>query len=519
VPVWNFVRRRIYEDSVTLLRLSLDLETVAGVERAAVMMGTPANRAVLAEAGLLDTEGQTAGPADLVIAVVADGAEAAAAARAVAERVLDARRDAPAARAARPRTLEGGLRALPGATLALISVPGDYAGVEARRALDAGLHVMLFSDNVAVETEIELKRLARERDLFLLGPDCGSAILAGVPLGFANAVPRGRLGVVAASGTGLQEVTCRIAAAGEGISHAIGVGGRDVSDAVGGAMTLAALAALAADAGTEVVVVVAKRPGPSVASRLTETLTLLGKPSVLCAVGGLPALEAGRLAPATGLRPHRAETLEDAAHAAVALARGQPPRPMELSLAPTEVERLAAEQARRLAPGQRYVRGLYAGGTLAWEAAWLLGTRLAHVAPGVGGSGNGHRVVDLGDDAFTVGRPHPMIDGTVRRHWIAREAADPTTAVLLLDLVLGYGAHPDPAGEIVPALQAARRAAASTGRDLSIVASVTGTESDPQGRSRQAAALRAAGAAVMDSNAQAVGLAARVAERAGASGS
>ncbi len=516
MPVWNFVRRSVYHDSVTLMRLAHDVEAVAGVRRAAVMMGTPPNRALLAQAGLLGGDGETAGPTDLVIAVVADDAAAAEAACGVAEAAL-ARRPATAG-AVRPRTLAGGQRALPDATLALISVPGVYAGAEARRALDAGLHVMLFSDNVPVETEVELKRVASARGLFLMGPDCGTAIVAGVPLGFANAVPRGRIGLVAASGTGLQEVSCRLAAEGEGVSHAIGVGGRDLSDAVGGAMTLAALTALGNDPATEVVVVLSKPPGGAVVARLAQALATLGKPAVVTFVG----------APATSNRPppHQGAltspattTLEDAALAAVALARGETPRTVEFSRPAAEIEQLVAAAAGALAPGQRFVRGVYSGGTLAWEAVALLSARLAGVAPGVGGDGAGHRVVDLGDDVFTLGRPHPMIDGAVRREWIAREAGDPAVAVLLLDVVLGYGAHADPAAELLPALAAARRTATAAGRGLAVVASVTGTEHDPQVRSRQVMALRAAGVLVMDSNAQATRLAARVAARAGGAGS
>jgi succinyl-CoA synthetase alpha subunit len=516
VPVWNFVRHSVYHDSVTLMRLTHDMEAVAGVRRAAVMMGTPPNRALLARAGLLAADGEAAGPADLVIAVVADSAAAAEAACTAAERAL-ARGAAPTiVGPARPRTLAGGQRALPDATLALISVPGVYAGAEARRALDAGLHVMLFSDNVSVETEIELKQMARARGLFLMGPDCGTAIVAGVPLGFANAVPRGRIGLVGASGTGVQEVSCRLATEGEGVSHAIGVGGRDLSDAVGGIMTLAALTALGDDPATEVVVVIGKPPGREVAARLTQALAGVGKPAVITFVGATatanrpPTPRAGLAAPAT------TATLEDAALAAVALARGAAaPRPVEFSRPAAEIEQLVAAQAGPLAPGQRFVRGVYTGGTLAWEALALLGARLADVPPDVRGDGSGHRVVDLGDDRFTLGRPHPMIDGTARHEWIAREAGDPATAVLLLDVVLGYGAHADPAAALLPALSAARRTATAAGRGLAVVASVTGTEHDPQVRSRQVAALQAAGVVVMDSNAQAARLAALVAARAG----
>lgn len=501
MPTFNFVWRSAYHDSVTLMRLTRALEAVTGVSRAAAMMGTEPNRALLAEAGLLADEGQAATPTDLVIAVVAEDAEAARAAEAVAREQLTARRPpaaaGPAAPASRPRTLDSALRALPAATIALVSVPGLYAAAEARKALQAGLHVMLFSDNVPLEEEIALKRLARARGLLVMGPDCGTAIIGGVPLGFANAVPRGRIGIAAASGTGLQEVACLLAQAGEGVSHAIGVGGRDLSDAVGALSMQQALEALAADPDTRVVAVIGKPPGPDVARQLDKAIAALGKPSVVHFVGS-----------ATG-------SLEDCARQAVALARGTRAERVEFTLAAGEVARLVEQAAARLAPGQRFVRGLYGGGTLAGEAVGLLRTGLGEPVsgPGPGGEG-GHRVVDLGEDVFTVGRPHPMLDGAVRREWIRREGADPSVAVLLLDVVLGHGAHPDPAGELLPAITAAREEARAAGRGLPVVASVTGTDADPQNRSLQISRLAAGGVIVMPSNAQAARLAARIAARA-----
>lgn len=501
MPAFNVVRKSFYQDSVTLMRLSRDMEAVPGVQRGAAMMGTPQNVALLREAGLLAPEGETATPGDLVIAVLARDEAAARAAVAAAETALTTRQAVAASgTGVRPRTLESALRAMPEATLALISVPGPYAGAEAMKALRAGLHVMLFSDNVPVETEIELKRMARERGRFLMGPDCGTAIINGVPLGFANAVPRGRIGLAAASGTGLQEVTCLIAAEGEGVSQAIGVGGRDLSEAVGGLMMEQALEALAADPSTEVICIISKPPGPSVVARLAAQVERIGKPCVVQFTGA-DATKNGRW--------HAAVTLEDAARAAVALARGQRPAAVELALPAEEMRRLLDGAVATLRPEQRFVRGVYSGGTLAYEAIALLKSALPDVAPTVAGGGTAHRVVDLGEDVFTIGRPHPMIDGTIRREWIAREAADAGTAVILLDLVLGYGAHPDPAGEILPALRAARAA----GRGLVVVASVCGTDGDPQGRPAQVRALQEAGAVVMPSNAQAARLAALVASR------
>jgi FdrA protein len=513
MPAWNVVWRSAYHDSVTLMRLTRELDAVPGVSRAAAMMATPANRALLAEAGLLTADGAAASPNDLVIAVVAEDPaaveRAAAAARAaLTAPALPAAGAGPADRrpggGPRPRTVDSALRLLPDASLVLVSVPGLYAGAEALRALRRGLHVMLFSDNVPIATEVELKRFAATRDLFLMGPDCGSAIIDGIPLGFANAVPRGRIGIAAASGTGLQELTCHLAAGGEGVSHAIGVGGRDLSDAVGGLMMERALAALAADPATEVVCVVSKPPGASLVPRLAAWVDALGKPCVLAIVGGA--------APAGG-GAHVAATLEDAGRAAVALGRKATPVSVEFDLPAAEIGRRVEAAVARTTTAQRHVRGVFAGGTLAGEARALLAAVLEDVGPDLTGQAGGHRVVDLGEDVFTVGRPHPMIDGTVRRDWIAREAADPTTAVLLLDVILGYGAHPDPAGELLPALAAAQTQARAAGRDLAIVASVCGTDGDPQGKAGQIARLEAAGVTVMPSNAQAARLAARIATR------
>lgn len=504
MAVWNFVRPSFYQDSVTLMRLTRDLAGASGVERAAAMMGTPENKALLAAAGLLVRDGEAAAPGDLIVAVLADTEAAARGAHAVLDEALAAARaHGGAASTPRPRTLDGALRALPGANIALVSVPGRYAGAEAARCLAAGLHVMLFSDNVPLATEIELKRTALDRELLMMGPDCGTAIVDGVPLGFANVVPRGRIGIAAASGTGLQEVTSLVAALGEGVSQAIGVGGRDLSDDVGGLMADRALDLLDRDAGTTVICLIGKPPGSRTGQRLAERVARLAKPCVVHF--------AGRSVDAK--YRWTAATLEDTARAAVALARGAEPMPVEFTNI-EEARRLADAAAQALAPSQRFVRGVYAGGTLAYEAVALLGSQLPGVAPGVLGEGTEHRVVDLGEDRFTVGRPHPMLDGTLRREWIEREAADPATAVLLLDVVLGYGAHPDPAGEIAPAIRSAIGAARASSRALAVVTSVTGTDADPQNRARQAAALHDAGAAVMPSNAQAARLAALIATRA-----
>lgn len=497
------VKRDTYRDSVELMRVAAQLEQREGVERAALLMGTPANRAIMAAAGLLQGDAESAGPNDLVVAVSAADDGTAQTAIGAAERLLASQPTATTSGGASdwppPRTLAEGIAELPSANLAIISTPGAYATAEALKALKRGLHVFLFSDNVPVEEEIELKRLGREKGLLVMGPDCGTAILDGVPLGFANAVRRGRIGLVGASGTGLQQVTCLIDRLGEGVSQVIGVGGHDLSEAVGGPMMLLGIEKLAADPETEALVLVSKPPAESVARRVLEAARVAGKPVVVNFLGADPsAAREADLIPAA--------TLEDAARLAVAVARGRRPAGTEVDAIDDALLAVADAARAELLPGQRIVRGLYSGGTLCSEAGLLLSSLLPS---------DGFSVIDLGDDEYTVGRPHPMIDFRLRNEHVVAAADDPSTAVILLDVVLGYGSHADPAGALAPAIEQARRVAQDAGRRLTIVGSVCGTASDPQVLAGQEAALRAVGVLLAPSNAQAARLAARVVAGAG----
>jgi FdrA protein len=482
------VRRSYYRDSMVLMRVAEALRALPGVREAAALMGTPANHDLLASAGLATAETKDGTASDLVVAVLADTASTAEAALAEAERVLTEQRPGIAvAGRALPRTLDAALRQLPDANLAAISVPGAYATFEAQRALRRGLHVFLFSDNVSLDDEIELKRLAIERGLLCMGPDCGTAYVNGVGLGFANVVPRGRVGCVAASGTGLQAVVSRLAALGEGVSHGIGVGGRDLSAEVGGVMTVMALEALATDATTEAIVVIGKPPAADVVPRLEAAIGRIGKPVVVCCLGARPAGSgAGRWV----------GTLDDAAELVVATLHGGAWSPRVFT-DPADVRARLTRARGHAARGT--ILGLYTGGTLAHEAGLVL-------EPLVGAAG--HRLVDLGDDEFTRGRPHPMIDPEARAARVRRAGASSDVGVLLLDLVLGRAVHPDPATPLATAIHDARRTARADGRTLVAVASVVGTDGDPQDLRRQIATLQAAGVEVLPSNAQAARFAA-----------
>jgi FdrA protein len=486
-----------YRDSVELMRIASEVEHLPGVARAGIMMATPANRAVLAEAGLWDRTADEAGPSDLIVAVsTADEAAATAALeRAAAVLAGSVREEHADHRARSAATLRDALAELPDANLALISTPGPYATAEALKALKRGLHVFLFSDNVPVADEIELKRLALRKNLLVMGPDCGTAIIDGVPLGFANVIRRGRIGLIGASGTGLQQVSCLIDRLGEGVSHVIGVGGRDLDERVGGLMALAALRRLAADDATSVIVLISKPPAPAVAQRVLARSRECGKPVVVNFLGG-----DGAWAEASGVTP--ALTFEEAALRAVALARGVSPDRLSLDDGGEE----GAEVRRvRPAPGQDTVCGLYCGGSLAGEATLVLRRLLGDARA------KRHSIIDLGADEYTVGRPHPMIDPRLRNEHIVDAARRPQVAVILLDVVLGLNAHPDPAGALLPALEEARREGERAGREVAFVASVCGTPADPQDLRRQEACLVGAGVFLARSNAQAVRLAAGIA--------
>jgi succinyl-CoA synthetase alpha subunit len=512
MPTFSRIIPNTYRDSVSLMQLSASLKDVAGVEEASAIMATEGNLALLAEVGLVD-RGLAARPSDLLVVVRAKNEGAANAAIAKVEGALKARAPAAAASgpagAAQPRSIGMAVEASPGANLALVSVPGEYAAGEAGKALALGLNVMLFSDNVPLADEIALKRAAANRELLVMGPDCGTAIIDGVPLAFANKVRRGPVGCVAASGTGLQQVTALVDRLGAGVSQAIGTGGRDLKEEVGGLTMLAGLDALASDRETKVIVLISKPPAPGVAAKVLAAAAKARKPVVVCFVGAAAAKLPGR-----NLHPVR--TLEDAALAAVALARGR--KPARRSATPR-----LGKGVPPLARGQRFVRGLFSGGTFCYEASLLLGEAVGQVwsnAPVRHEDelddpfrSRGHTVIDLGDDVFTRGRPHPMIDHRLRNERMVREAGDPEVAVILFDVVLGYGSHPDPAAEMVPAIAAARAAAAKRKRRIAFVGAVCGTETDPQGLARQEAALAKAGVILGSSNAEAVRIAAAIAKR------
>jgi succinyl-CoA synthetase alpha subunit len=412
-----------------------------------------------------------------------------------------------------PRSLEESLAVRPDASFAVISVPGQFAAREARGAIERGLNVFLFSSNVPVKDELSLKSQASEKGLIVMGPDCGTAYLGGAGIGFANLVRRGPIGIVASSGTGMQEFASLVHQAGSGISNGIGTGSRDLSEAIGGISTMTAIDALEGDPATKVIALLCKPSGADTSKRVLRRLEVCRKPTVMCVLGAVEALMPARdeSQPASGSRVRFAFTIDEAVVGALETVGVQIPGTLQWDA--ETMHRLALAELSRMNPEQRYLRGVFAGGTFCYQSQAILskaGLALQSNTPLPGmrdlqdpGVSQEHSMVDMGAEMFVAGRPHPMIDATLRKQRIAREGIDHTVALLLLDFVLGAISSRNPVGDLLDAIGEAKSHARSRGGYLCVAASICGTSDDPQGLEVQSQMLRDTGALVFPSNAQA----------------
>lgn len=490
----TIIKENAYQDSVVLMLLTNKLNTIEGVNQVSIMMGTPANKDLFEGSGLRTPELEKASANDMALVVDTDNDS-------VIDNVLNevdeflasqASSDSSEDKDETARTWATAMKLGKDANIALISVPGTYAALEAEKALDEGLHPFIFSDNVTIEDEVRLKQKAHEKGLLMMGPDCGTGIINGVPMAFTNIVRPGRISIVGASGTGIQEVSTIIDKLGAGVTNAIGTGGRDLSEEVGGITMLDSIAALEKDPDTDVVVVISKPPAKAVRDKVLSLLRKISKPVVTIFLGEKPTYHEKNL--------YHAYTLEETAKLAVALLNGQEITALDETVTTPDI---------KLKPEQTLIKGYYSGGTLANEAGMLIadGLKLKEGLTHKEGyilNSQGHEIIDLGDDIYTQGKPHPMIDPEKRIEMIKKAGDDPETAIILLDVVLGYGAHEDMASELAPAIKEAKEKAKEDGRELLVIGTVVGTSSDPQNLTRQQQILEEAGVIVCESNNKAV---------------
>lgn len=498
-----------YYDSVSLMIISNAVKKLDGVTEALVGMGTDLNRELNRNNPNLNSpEVEKTTPNDFFVAANVRDEEVWKAVLAKVEEKLNEKKE-DAASNYYPATLDGAIKVQSGTNMAVVSVPGKggHAYNVAKDCLKHDINVMLFSDNVTIEEEKELKEMAVEKGLLMMGPDCGTAIVNHVPLAFANVVRPGNIGMVCASGTGTQEVSSIIDSLGGGVSQVLGTGGRDLKKDIGGLMFKHCLKALIDDPETKVIVLVSKPPYPAVQTEVLKMAKEGGKPTVVCFIGGDP-----KEPDSMGLIS--AVSLEDAARKAVALSKGEKPVTFDgFDMSDADVNKLVDDAVKNLKPGQKYMRALYTGGTICDESMKYLLSTCGHIYSNIPlqdgdklpnkDVSKEHTALDFGDDEFTVGRPHPMIDPSLRAERVIKEANDDTCAVILVDCVIGYGSHEDPAADLSDAIRKGKEAAKKAGRDVIVVATVCGTEGDPQGLSKTRETLKEAGAIVMPTNAQA----------------
>lgn len=491
--IYAFVKKGSFQDSVSLMLISRKLSESPEVDDVSVMMGTPANKELLQTTGFWHPDFESATSNDICAALRTNHEDATIVD--TMRQLLDKELTAIAQgqnsgqHLLKARRWQSAQQKMPDANLLLISVAGEYAAELAQQGLESDKNVMIFSDNVSLEQEIALKREAKERGLLVMGPDCGTAMIAGAPLAFANVLPKGCIGVIGASGTGIQELTSQIVLMGRGVTHALGLGGRDLSAEVGGVSALTALSILANDEHSKVLAFVSKPPAESVRQKVLAAMKAINKPVVALFLGA-------KAEKACDGNVWLASSLSEAARMAVMLAN---------------VEEIVAVQPP--VTGQK-ILGLYTGGTLAAEAAMLLAEQIdvetdKHHHNGVMLDAKGHLLIDLGDDFYTVGRPHPMIDPTTRSLEIHKLAQRLDVGVLLLDVVLGYGSNGDPALAVVEAVDKARGERPAD-KPLVVIATVTGTEQDPQRRSEQIDMLINANVIVVNTLQEAVLLSCRL---------
>ncbi len=510
MPIFSQIKVGLYYDSITLMNLQKDLTKYPKITNAAVVMGTPVNKMILRQANLWQDHLETATSDDLIVSIQA---EQEAIAIQAWEDGLDSLRKSKANKMIEnyhPKTLDTAIKTLPQANIALISVPGRYAAEEARKCLEHGLNVMIFSDNVSIEEEIHLKKMAFEKGLLVMGPDCGTAIISGVGMGFANDVRPGSIGIVGASGTGTQEVCVMVHSYGEGISHAIGTGGRDLSQQVGGITMLQGIQALQNDPKTKVIVIISKPPHPEVMAKVIEATKQSSKPVIINFLG-VDNPKSLQISPSPELPITFATTLEETALHSVEYIQNN----RKLSLKNLISEKnfmLIQNHQQHKNFQQKYIKALYSGGTLAYETLFLLKQKGFHIYSNISKDSQyrlqdpsksfQHSIIDLGEDEYTVGRPHPMIDNTFRAQRLIQETSISETSVIVLDLVLGYGSQKDPLATLLPVILQAKQSALEERRHLAFVIYVCGTENDIQNKQNILSELAKHDIILPESNAQ-----------------
>lgn len=496
------VHKNRYVDSVTLMSIGDKVMSLSGISNAEVQMGTPANTEVLEELGYVLSSDIK--PDDLVFAVTGQTQEKIEEAFKFAESLLSG----GGTMAGQRKYHDIGdidLSADP-YDIAQISLPGEYVLHEAKKALLIGMDLFIFSDNVPLEQELELKELGREMGRLVMGPDCGVGFINGVCLGAGSIMREGSIGIIAASGSGAQEVGSIIEKYGHGISNIIGTGGRDLYPEINGIEMLQAMKLMAEDNNTKVIVLVSKLAGLGVMNKILTEADKIQKAVVAIFLGSEKSLfEGHNVIPAF--------SLHEAAEKACKLISEDV---VDLHLSKKDLQETAQSEYSRYDSNQKYFRGLFCGGTFTEEALIYLNENLS----GVNLNSNlktrfadklrdrhislGHTILDLGAEDFTSEAPHPVFDPKLRAKRLEKEIGDPETAAILLDFITGPGVAQDPFSLVIETI---KKDMSNTGKHITYIANICGTEQDPQNIRENIRKLKECGVIVTQSNYESIRLA------------
>lgn len=501
----NLIISNKYYDSATLMLLTNQIKENLNLKtnEISVMMGTEMNKKIMENSDLLNEIGKGANSGDILIGIKSalDNQKILN----MVDSLLNQEIDNKNSEQLEINSVDDGIKNYKDTNFAVVSLPGSYAAREVKKLLKAKKHVLLFSDNIDIKDEIELKDLAIENDLLMMGPDCGTAIIKGVGLGFSNRVNKGSIGIVAASGTGLQEVATIISNNSGGISYAFGTGGRDIKESVGGRMMLYCLDLLIKDEETETIVIVSKPPSKNVIEKIINKVKNIKKPVVACFLGeDISVLQSTNIV--------LCETLEETAIKVLELNGIKYSDSFDMD----KILKMISSDKKN-----GYIRGVYCGGTLAYEALLMLEKQNIEIYSNlskceerrlkVNDKSLYNTILDMGEDEYTVGKPHPMINSSSRNEQLLKEAEDESVGIIIADIELGYGANDfaaDELGETIKQIKTMRS-------DLVFIVVICGSKQDYQDYNLKKNLLIMSGAIVVNSNAQGVRLAIELSKRRG----
>ena len=477
----NIIKKNFFRDSVQMMQFSQQLKDEQGVIDAAIVMSTVLNKNTLKNMNLLTEDGISATENDTLISINCQDENSLSNAIQKAEQLLTS----ISAKAKNEFTsLASALDTFSDANIASLSIPGQFVKEMATELINKQLNLFVFSDHVPLEDEIYLKNLALENNVLFMGPEAGTSILNGTVFGFGNRVRKGSIGIIGASGTGIQESSTMIDLFGEGISHGIGVGGRDLRNDIGGMMTMKAMEIFENDPNTKAVLLVSKPVDNYIRNKIINKINNFSKKNyVLCLIGDNEnSVDTAKIKFSKSIQMSVLKILKLLDDNVYKKTKDVVRNQINDSI------KLSESLSKDLNEGQKFIRGFFAGGTLCYESKIILEQMIGKIYSNLSSddeysikgnvSSKENTLIDFGEEEFTSARPHPIIDPLLRRNRILEDANDPNVGVIIIDIICGINAAKNTMAFHAETIKKAIEIAREQGRKLSVFTYICGTEND-----------------------------------------